>query len=160
VVAPGTGVALQNRGRHFTLDPSHPAAFAPCKRPFHTLMACIATRDERPLLGFATMGGNGQAMFHLQVLTNLFDYGMDVQEAIERPRFLLGAFLPGDPDETTHVESRVPGDVLAALEAKGHRVKTAPEFFWRCGHAQAIVLQNGTLMGGADPRGDGTALGF
>ena len=160
VVAPGTGVALQNRGRHFTLDPSHPAAFAPRKRPFHTLMACIATRDERPLLGFATMGGNGQAMFHLQVLTNLFDYGMDVQEAIERPRFLLGAFLPGDPDETTHVESRVPGDVLAALEAKGHRVKTAPEFFWRCGHAQAIVLQNGTLMGGADPRGDGTALGF
>ena len=131
VVAPGTGVALQNRGRHFTLDPSHPAAFAPRKRPFHTLMACIATRDERPLLGFATMGGNGQAMFHLQVLTNLFDYGMDVQEAIERPRFLLGAFLPGDPDDATHVESRVPGDVLAALEAKGHRVKTAPEFFWR-----------------------------
>src|SRR5207244_10988565 len=109
VVAPGTGVVLQNRGRHFSTDPSHPAALAPRKRPFHTLMACIATRDERPLLGFATMGGNGQAMFHLQVLTNLFDYGMDVQEAIERPRFLLGAFLPGDPDETTHVEPRVPG---------------------------------------------------
>src|SRR5207302_4971192 len=81
VVPPGTGVVLQNRGRHFTTDPAHPAALAPGKRPFHTLMACVATRDARPVLGFATMGGNGQAMFHLQVLTNLFDYGMDIQEA-------------------------------------------------------------------------------
>jgi gamma-glutamyltranspeptidase len=160
VVAPGTGVVLQNRGRHFSLDPSHPAALAPRKRPFHTLMASIATRDDRPVLGFSTMGGNGQAMFHVQVMTNLFDYGMDIQEAIERPRFLIGAFLPGDPDDATHVESRVPGEVLAALEAKGHRVRTAPEFFWRCGHAHGIVLRDGTLMGGADARGDGAALGF
>src|SRR5215510_13179228 len=113
VVAEGTGVVLQNRGRHFSLDPAHPAAFAPRKRPFHTLMASIATRDERPVVGFATMGGNGQAMFHLQVLTNLFDYGLDIQEAIERPRFLIGAFLPGDPGDMTHVEARVPADVLA-----------------------------------------------
>jgi len=160
VVPPGTGVVLQNRGRHFTLDASHPAAFAPDKRPFHTLMASIATRDERPVLGFATMGGNGQAMFHLQVLTNLFDYGMDVQEAIERPRFLIGAFLPGEPEDVMHVESRVPADVLAALAAKGHRVRPAPELFWRCGHAHGIVLRDGTLIGGADPRGDGVALGF
>jgi len=160
VVAEGTGVVLQNRGRHFSLDPAHPAAFAPGKRPLHTLMASIATRDERPVLGFATMGGNGQAMFHLQVLTNLFDYGLDIQEAIERPRFLIGAFLPGDPEDATHVESRVPGEVLAALEAKGHRVRPAPEFFWRCGHAHGIVLRDGTLMGGADARGDGAALGF
>ena len=160
VVAPGTGVVLQNRGRHFTLDPAHPSALAPGKRPFHTLMACIATRDDRPALGFATMGGNGQAMFHLQVLTNLFDYGMDIQEAIERPRFLMGAFLPGDSDDMTHVEARVPADVLNALTAKGHRVKAAPELFWRCGHAHGIVLREGTLIGGADPRGDGIALGF
>jgi gamma-glutamyltranspeptidase/glutathione hydrolase len=160
VVAEGTGVVLQNRGRHFSLDPAHPAAFAPRKRPFHTLMASIATRDERPVVGFATMGGNGQAMFHLQVLTNLFDYGLDIQEAIERPRFLIGAFLPGDLEDATHVESRVPGEVLAALEAKGHRIRTAPEFFWRCGHAHGIVLRDGTLMGGADPRGDGAALGY
>jgi gamma-glutamyltranspeptidase/glutathione hydrolase len=160
VVAPGTGVVLQNRGRHFTPDPSHPAALRPGKRPFHTLMACVATRDGRPVLGFATMGGNGQAMFHLQVLTNLYDYGMDIQEAIERPRFLMGAFLPGDSDDMTHVEARVPAEVLAELVAKGHRVKAAPELFWRCGHAHGIVLRDGTLMGGADPRGDGVALGF
>jgi len=160
VVAPGTGVVLQNRGRHFITDPAHPAALAPGKRPFHTLMACIATRDARPALGFATMGGNGQAMFHLQVLTNLFDYGMDIQEAIERPRFLIGAFLPGDSDDMTYIEARVPADVLAGLAAKGHRVTAAPELFWRCGHAQGIVVRDGTLMGGADPRGDGVALGF
>jgi gamma-glutamyltranspeptidase len=160
VVAPGTGVVLQNRGRHFTTDPAHPAALAPGKRPFHTLMASIATRNDRPVLGFATMGGNGQAMFHLQVLTNLFDYGMDIQEAIERPRFLIGAFLPGDSDDMTHIEARVPADVLARLVAKGHRVTTAPRLFWRCGHAHGIVLRDGTLMGGADPRGDGVALGF
>lgn len=160
IVAPGTGVVLQNRGRHFMMDPSHPAALSPCKRPFHTLMACIATRENRPVLAFATMGGNGQAMFHLQVLTNLFDYGMDIQEAIERPRFLMGAFLPGDSDDMTHIESRVPADVLAGLVARGHRVKAAPELFWRCGHAHGIVLRDGTLMGGADPRGDGIALGY
>src|SRR6266511_2343285 len=107
IVAPGTGVVLQNRGRHFSLDPEHPNVFAPRKRPFHTLIAAIAMRQERPLFGFATMGGNGQAMFHTQVLTNLIDYGMDMQEAIERPRFLIGAFLPDDAADAIYVESRV-----------------------------------------------------
>ncbi len=160
VVVPGTGVALQNRGRHFSLDPSHPAVFAARKRPFHTLIASIATRDHRPVMALATMGGNGQAMFHVQVLTNVFDYGMDIQEAIERPRFLIGAFLPDDPAEAIYVEERVPEAVRAALGAKGHQVKAAPEFFSKVGHAHGIVLRDGTLMGGADPRGDGAALGF
>ena len=160
VVVPGVGVALQNRGRHFTLEPGHPAVFAPRKRPFHTLIAALATRDERPILGFATMGGNGQAMFHAQVLTNVLDYGMDIQEAIERPRFLIGAFLPDDPADTLYVEGRVPEETLAALLAKGHFVKPAPEFFTKVGHAHGIVMQDGTLVGGADPRGDGLALGF
>ena len=160
VVVPGTGVTLQNRGRHFTLEPSHPAVLEPRKRPFHTLIAAIATRDDQPVLAFATMGGNGQAMFHAQVLTNVFDYDMDIQEAIERPRFLIGAFLPGEPADMTHIEARVPGAVLAALARRGHHVNKAPEFFTRAGHAHGIVLRDGTLMGGADPRGDGTALGF
>ena len=60
----------------------------------------------------------------------------------------------------THIEARVPADVLAGLAARGHRVTAAPELFWRCGHAHGIVVRNGTLMGGADPRGDGVALGF
>ena len=160
VVAPGTGVTLHNRGRHFSVDPTHPSAFAPGKRPFHTLIACIVTRGERPVLGFATMGGNGQAMFHVQALTNVLDYGLDVQEAIERPRFLIGAFLPGEPTDTIHVESRVGARVLAGLARKGHQVKPAPSLFYKVGHAHAIALRDGTLLGGADPRGDGVALGF
>jgi gamma-glutamyltranspeptidase/glutathione hydrolase len=160
VVVPGAGVVLQNRGRHFSLDPAHPGVLAPRKQPFHTLMASIVTRDERPVMGFATMGGHGQAMFHVQVLTNVLDYGMEIQEAIERPRFLLGAFLPNDPDDAIHLESRVPGRVFAGLRNKGHQLKAAAEFFGRVGHAHGIVLRDGTLMGGADPRGDGAALGF
>ncbi len=160
IVAPGTGVVLQNRGRHFSLDPEHPNVFAPRKRPFHTLIAAIAMRQERPLFGFATMGGNGQAMFHTQVLTNLIDYGMDMQEAIERPRFLIGAFLPDDAADAIYVESRVDAPVIRALTRKGHQIKTAPELFVKEGHAHGIALVDGTLMGGADPRGDGVALGF
>ena len=160
VVPPGTGVVLQNRGRHFSVDPEHPNAFAPSKRPFHTLIASIVMREERPLLGFSTMGGNGQAMFHAQVLTNVLDYGLDMQEAIERPRFLIGSFLPDEPADSIHIEGRIAARVLSALARKGHRVKQAPDFFGRTGHAHGIVVRDGTFMGGADPRGDGAALGF
>jgi gamma-glutamyltranspeptidase/glutathione hydrolase len=123
-------------------------------------MASITTRDDRPVLGFATMGGNGQAMFHVQVLTNIFDYGLDVQEAIERPRFLVGAFLPDDPADVIHLESRVPPRVFAALRRRGHPMKAAPELLYRVGQAHAVGLRDGVLSGGADPRGDGVALGF
>jgi gamma-glutamyltranspeptidase/glutathione hydrolase len=160
IVVPGCGVVLQNRGRHFQLDPAHPSALAPRKRPFHTLVASIVTRDEKPAAALATMGGNGQAMFHVQILTNLLDYGLDPQEAIERPRFLIGAFLPGEPADTIHLESRLPRTVFSALARKGHPVKPAGEFFGRTGHAHAIVFGNGAMQGGADPRGDGVALGF
>jgi gamma-glutamyltranspeptidase/glutathione hydrolase len=123
-------------------------------------MASIVTRDAEPLLGFATMGGNGQAMFHLQVLTNLLDYGMDPQEAIERPRFLIGAFLPDEPSDITRIEARVPPRVLAGLRRRGHALHVESDFCHRTGHAHAIARRDGTLMGGADPRGDGAALGF
>ena len=89
VVAPGTGVLLQNRGRHFTLEPgaSERAGAAQAAVP-HADGRRSSRATTGRVIGFATMGGNGQAMFHVQVLTNLLDYGMDIQEAIERPRFL------------------------------------------------------------------------
>jgi gamma-glutamyltranspeptidase/glutathione hydrolase len=160
IVPPGTGVVLQNRGRGFRLEPDHPSVLAPRKRPFHTLMASIVTRDGRPVIAFSTMGGQGQAQFHAQVLTNLLDYGMDPQEAIERPRFVIGTFSPGEPEATVHLERRVPCEVFEALRARGHPMKAAPDFFVRTGHAHAITFRDGTLLGGADPRGDGAALGF
>ncbi|HEU5319855.1 MAG TPA: gamma-glutamyltransferase [Methylomirabilota bacterium] len=161
VVAPGTGVVLQNRGRHFETDPAHPSALAPRKKPFHTLIAAIVTRQDGGVTGLAAMGGNGQAMFHVQVLTNLLDYGLDPQEAVERPRFLIGAFLPDEPADTVYVEDRVPARVIAGLARRGHNVKPGPALFVKVGHAHAIVRRpDGALLGGADPRGDGVALGF
>jgi gamma-glutamyltranspeptidase len=160
VVAPETGVVLQNRGGYFNTDPAHPNCFAPRKRPFHTLLACVVTRDSRPVLGYATMGGDGQAMFHTQVLTNLLDYGMEVQEAIERPRFVCGPLDPGDVRDTVRIEARVPAEVRDALIGRGHQVEVVSDWFARMGHGQAITLHDGTLRGGADPRGDGAAIGY
>jgi gamma-glutamyltranspeptidase len=166
VVVPGTGVLLHNRGRHFAYDPEHPAAFGPSKQPFHTLIAAMVTRDERPLAALATMGGNGQAMFHAQILTNILDYDMDPQEAVERPRFVIGDVvglspLPAtQPMDTVHLESRVGTRIFTGLARKGHPVTAAPPLFTRTGQAQALLFRDGTIFGGADPRGDGVALGF
>jgi gamma-glutamyltranspeptidase/glutathione hydrolase len=160
VVAPGTGVVLQNRGAYFNTDPAHPNCFAPGKRPFHTLIACVVTRDEQPVLGYSNMGGDGQAMFHVQSLTNALDHGMEIQEAIERPRFVAGPIDPGDMADQVRIESRVPEATREALRRRGHNVTPVSDFFMRMGHAHGISLHDGTLRGGADPRGDGAAIGF
>jgi gamma-glutamyltranspeptidase/glutathione hydrolase len=160
VVAPGTGVVLHNRGGYFNTDPAHPNCFAPRKHPFHTLLACIVTRDDQPVVGYSTMGGDGQAMFHTQALTNLLDYGMEIQEAIERPRFVCGPLDPGDARDRVRVEGRVAPAVRDRLAQLGHQVEVVSDWFARMGHAQGITLQDGTLRGGADPRGDGAAIGY
>src|SRR6266545_1975586 len=149
------GVAHSTRRR-----PRHPNSFGPRKRPFHTLLACIVTRDSAPVAGYATMGGDGQAMFHVQALTNLLDYKMEIQEAIERPRFVTGPIDPGDAADQVRIESRVPEPVREGLAARGHRVVAVSDWFLRMGHAQGITIKDGTLRGGADPRGDGAAMGF
>jgi gamma-glutamyltranspeptidase/glutathione hydrolase len=153
-------VVLQNRGAYFNTDPAHPNHFAPGKRPFHTLIACVVTRDDRPVLGYSNMGGDGQAMFHAQSLTNALDYGMEIQEAIERPRFVAGPIDPGDVVDQVRIESRVPVATREALARMGHHVVPVSDFFMRMGHAHGITLDDGTLRGGADPRGDGAAIGF
>jgi gamma-glutamyltranspeptidase len=160
VVAPGTGVVLQNRGAYFNTDPAHPNCFAPRKRPFHTLIACVVTRGDEPVLGYSNMGGDGQAMFHTQSLTNALDYGMEIQEAIERPRFVAGPIDLGDVADQVRIESRVPVATREALARKGHNVTPVSDFFMRMGHAHGITITDGTLRGGADPRGDGAAIGF
>jgi gamma-glutamyltranspeptidase/glutathione hydrolase len=160
VVPEGTGVVLQSRGSYFSTDPAHPNCLGPRKRPFHTLIASIVTRDGRPVMGFSTRGADGQAQFHVQVLTNVLDFGMEIQEAIERPRFLMGRFMLGQAQEVLKVEGRVGRRALSGLARRGHRVEAVSEFYDQMGHAQGIVVHDGTLMGGADPRGDGIALGY
>ncbi len=161
VVPPGTGVVLQNRGAYFNTNPEHPNCFGPRRRPFHTLIASIVTRDERPVLGLASMGGDGQAMFHSQILTNALDYGMEIQEAIERPRFFMGRLDPSDAPDLVRLESRVPVPVREALVARGHNILPVSDWFSQEGQAHAVaVLKDGALRGGADPRGDGAAVGY
>ena len=160
VVPEATGVVLHSRGAYFNTDPAHPNCFGPRKWPFHTLIASIVTRDGRPVLGFSTRGADGQAQFHVQVVTNVLDFGMEIQEAIERSRFLMGRFMPGQAQEVLKVEGRVGRRALGGLARRGHRVEAVGEFYDQMGHAQGIVIRDGTLMGGADPRGDGVALGY
>ncbi len=161
VVAPGTGVVLQNRGAYFNTNPGHPNCFGPHKQPFHTLIASIVTRDGRPVLGLANMGGDGQAMFHTQILTNTFDFGMEIQEAIERPRFFMGRLEPSDAPDLVRLESRVPVPAREALVGRGHNILPVSDWFSQEGQAHAVaILKDGVLRGGADPRGDGAAVGY
>ena len=147
-----TGIMLTNRGACFVADPDHPNAFGPNKRPMHTIIPGLGFRDGRCDLAFGVMGAHYQPMGHAQVITNLIDYGMDVQAAIDAPR----AFFVGDK---TIVERGLPGACVEGLAARGHDVAIAPSPW---GGAQAIRIDwtRGVLVGGSDPRKDGCALGY
>jgi gamma-glutamyltranspeptidase / glutathione hydrolase len=147
-----TGIMLTNRGACFVLDPDHPNAFGPGKRPMHTIIPALAFRDGRCELSFGVMGAHYQPMGHAQVITNMVDYGMDVQAAIDAPR----AFFLGD---TAVVERGLPEATVEGLRARRHDVVRAPSPW---GGAQAIGIdwQRGVLIGGSDPRKDGCALGY
>jgi gamma-glutamyltranspeptidase/glutathione hydrolase len=147
-----TGIMLTNRGACFVLDPDHPNAFGPGKRPMHTIIPALAFREGRCELSFGVMGAHYQPMGHAQVITNMVDYGMDVQAAIDAPR----AFFLGD---TAVVERGLPEATVDGLRARRHDVVRAPSPW---GGAQAIGIdwQRGVLIGGSDPRKDGCALGY
>lgn len=164
VVPPGTGISLHCRGAGFSLDPASPSVLAPRKQPFHTLIAALVVQDGAPTVAFATMGGHGQPQTHLQVLTNLLDFGMDPQEAIERPRFVQGRMRPTDPDDRLRIEGRVPARVLGGLRQRGHAVERVADWASTMGHAHGLLVRREPgarlLSAGADPRGDGAALGY
>jgi gamma-glutamyltranspeptidase / glutathione hydrolase len=147
-----TGIMLTNRGACFVVDPDHPNAFGPSKRPLHTIIPALAFRDGRCDLSFGVMGAHYQPMGHAQFITNMVDYDMDVQAAIDSPR----AFFVGDQ---TALERGVPTSTAEALRARGHDVEFA---LVPWGGAQAIRIdwRRGVLIGGSDPRKDGCALGY
>jgi gamma-glutamyltranspeptidase/glutathione hydrolase len=158
------GFPLQNRGCLFALDPHHANRLEPRKRPFHTIIPGFVTRDGKPWLSFGLMGGDMQAQGHAQVLTNMIDFGMDVQEAGDAPRFRhLGSSEPtglrAEDGGTVVLESGIGEDVRRALEAKGHRIAEARGGY---GGYQAIRIDTdrGVLIGGSDPRKDGAAMGY
>jgi len=160
VVAGETGILPQNRGSFFSLAEDHPNRLEPGKRTFHTLIPAMATRDGEPYLVFGTMGGEGQPQTHAALLTRLVDFDYDVQQAIEAPRWLMGRTW-GVESQDLWLEGRVSEPVVRELERRGQPVKLLATWDDNCGHAQAIrFADDGFLEGGADPRGDGAALGF
>lgn len=147
-----TGVMLHNRGSGFVVEPDHLNAIAPGKRPMHTIIPALAMRDGRCTLSFGVMGGDFQPMGHAHLVTNMVDYGMDIQQAIDAPRaFYL--------DEVTEVESGVPEATVDGLRSRGHSVARRP---LPHGGGQGIVIdwEKGILIGGSDPRKDGCAIGY
>ncbi|HYM26808.1 MAG TPA: gamma-glutamyltransferase, partial [Steroidobacteraceae bacterium] len=157
----GAGISLQNRGAYFSLDPAAANALAPDKRTLHTLIPSMALRDGRPAVVFGAMGGDGQPQTHLQVYTNLLRFGMNIQAAIESPRWVHGAEEAGQV-ETVRMESRLPEETVAALRALGHDVTITGALDSAMGHAHGIVIdqENGALHGGSDPRAEGAAAGW
>src|ERR671917_194672 len=152
IVAEGTGVCLHNRGKSFRLEPGHPNAIAPGKRPMHTLIPGLATSDGALWAVFGVMGAAMQPQGHAQVLIDLLDYGMDPQEAVEHPRHRHenGVLL---------IEGRVPEEEIARLRGRGHRIEVREDFMIPAGGAQLIrILDNGVRACGSDPRKDGCAL--
>ncbi|MGI5916351.1 MAG: gamma-glutamyltransferase [Anaerolineae bacterium] len=158
---PDTGILLQNRGSFFKLNPDHPNALAPGKRTFHTIIPAMALRDNKPALCFGTMGGEGQPQTQAAMLTRMVDFGMDPQQAIEAPRWLFGRTW-GEESRSLKLEGRIPDAVVHELERRGHDVEMTEDWSQQMGHAQAIWIdhEQGVMKGGADPRGDGAAVGY
>ena len=159
IVPAGLGFPLQNRGCGFSLDARHPNAFAPGKRPYHTIIPGMMTRDDGSLWGpFGVMGGAMQPQGHLQVVTALVNDGATPQEALDRPRFFIEPELDGG---RIYLEPGMRSEVATGLRARGHDVVVDPPVYGRSmfGRGQVILRQpDGTLVGGSDPRADGCAL--
>lgn len=153
LVAPKSGVVLQNRGAGFVLEPGHPNCIAPGKRPLHTIIPGMLMKDGQAVMPFGVMGGQYQPCGHVHLLHNLFEHGMDLQEAIDCPRLFPTAAGP------VEVESGIPAETRAGLEALGHQLVSAEN---PIGGGQAIWIdrENGVLSGASDPRKDGMAIGY
>ena len=162
VVAGNTGVVLQNRAAYFSLDPASPNRLEPGKTPLHTLIASLAFRDGKPWAVVGCMGADGQPQIHMQVYSALIDHGLDIQQALDMPRFLSGRFAIGEARDTLHIEARFPRETIDELERRGHLLDRWGDFNELAGHAHGITIdgKTGMLSGGADPRSDGAAIGL
>ena len=150
----GMGFALQDRGALFKLDPQHPDALAPRKRPFHTIIPAFMERGDQHI-GFGIMGGPNQPLAHAQFVSNVVDYGMNIQAALENARFTVS------PEGGCHIviESRVKPEVREKLSAMGHQLEVQREYSTRMGRGQAVLHDRRAKVnyGASDARADGSA---
>ena len=158
LVVPETGIALQNRGALFSTNQEHPNFLEPNKRPYNTIIPCMITKNSNLVSSLGVTGGFQQPQGHLQVISNLIDFGMNPQEALDFERFSVSI-----ENDTVFVEDSFNPDVIAALKLKGHSVSVNSGFDGGLfGGGQIIVRDNeeGILFGGSDPRKDGISVSF
>jgi gamma-glutamyltranspeptidase len=161
VVDPATGIAYQNRGSYFSLDPDHPNVLAPGKRTLHTLLPGMLFRDGRPWIVHGSMGGDAQPAIYAQLVSAFVDGGVDVATAVAAPRWSPVPPAHFAPPEIVQVEPRFRPGLLDGLAAMGHRLDVRAPFDGALGHAHAIELvgggpaRGGTLAGATDPRSSG-----
>ena len=166
MVPPGLGFMLQDRGELFSLDPTHANAFAPGKRPFHTIIPAFVTKDGKPFLSLGVMGGDFQPLGHVQILLNIIDFGMNVQEAGDAPRIdHLGSASPTGEAQASDggyivLENGFPSAAIRRLLEMGHQVSFG--FGGSFGGYQAIMYdaQRKIYFGASESRKDGCAMGY
>ena len=149
------GFPLQNRGAGFTFQPDHPNVLAGGKRPYHTILPGFMQRGARHM-AFGIMGGANQPMAHAQFVSNFVDYGMNVQQAVEAPRFFKGS----PSGNEVSIEGRMPESTLSQLGEMGHEILKRAEYSQEMGRGQAILhdAATGVNFAGSDPRSDGAAI--
>ncbi len=155
LIAGDTGFVLQDRGALFTLDPSSPDALAGHKRPLHTIIPGFMERGQ-DRIAFGIMGGFNQAQAHAQFVSNIVDFGMSIQAALESPRFTKMTFEGCD----VAMEDRIPESVRSVLAARGHQIELRGDYSAMMGGGQAVRrdFTTGVNYGASDPRKDGEAV--
>jgi gamma-glutamyltranspeptidase / glutathione hydrolase len=158
-VPKGWGFTLQNRGHNFRLDPHHPNALAPRKRPYHTIIPALVTREDGSLYAsYGVMGGFMQPQGHVEVLSALVDEGLDPQAALDLPRFCIDVEESGG---RVALEEGIPQETISSLEKLGHPVYSVSGYDRSLfGRGQVILrdAETGVLSAGSDPRADGCAM--
>jgi gamma-glutamyltranspeptidase / glutathione hydrolase len=154
ITVKGMGFVLQDRGALFSLDPKSPNALAPHKRPFHTIIPAFMEKGDQHI-GFGIMGGANQPLAHAQFVSNVADYGMNIQQALENARFTV------HPERGCNIliESRVKPEVFDKLSAMGHKLHVQNEYSTSMGRGNAVLHDSKANIeyGASDPRADGSA---
>ena len=154
LVPKGVGFMLHNRGALFTMEPDQPNTLEPRKRPLHTIIPAFMEKDDIRI-GFGIMGGWNQSQAHAQFVTNIVDYGMNIQQALEAGRFTKGSF----DGCAVRMESWIPESVRSELTGRGHEIEVIPPRTGRFGHGQAVMSNGeGVHFGASEPRHDGAAI--
>ena len=154
VIAGNTGLFIQNRMAYFSLNPSHANRLEPYKRTAHTLNPAMILKNGKPYIVLGTMGGDGQTQTLLQLTSALLDFGLHPQAAIELPRWR------NDHGKEVSMEGRFSAEIYAGLKDKGHVIRRVENWSNGMGHSHIIAIRPDALMGAADPRGDGVAIGY